>query len=123
MAKRRVVITGMGAVTPLGHSVEDLWRNILACKSGIGPTRVFDASTFPTQFSAEVKDYDLLSVLPEDVNPLQKQACRHSGFILGAAMQAWQQAGLPIPLPQHPTDHIPSAEQVGIYLGAGEASR
>jgi 3-oxoacyl-[acyl-carrier-protein] synthase II len=120
MARRRVVITGMGAVTPLGHSVEELWRNILACKSGIGPTSVFNASTFPTQFSAEVKGYDLLSLLPEDVNPLQKQACRHSGFILGAALQAWQQTGLPIPLPQQPTDHIPSAEQVGIYLGAGE---
>jgi 3-oxoacyl-[acyl-carrier-protein] synthase II len=110
----------MGAVTPLGHSVEELWRNLLAGKSGIRPTSVFDARTFPTHFSAEVKDYDLSAVLPEEVNSLQLQACRHSGFILGAALQAWQQSHLPIPLPQQPTDHIPSAEQVGIYLGAGE---
>ena len=110
----------MGAITPLGHSAEELWRNVLAGKSGIQPTSVFNAGTFPTQFSAEVKDYDLSAVLPEEVNPLQLQACRHSGFILGAALQAWRQSGLPFPLPQQPTDHIPSAEQVGIYLGAGE---
>jgi len=110
----------MGAVTPLGHSVEELWRNMLAGKSGIQPTSVFNAGTFPTQFSAEVKDYDLSAVLPEEVNSVQLQACRHSGFILGAALQAWRQSGLPIPLPQQPTDHIPSAERVGIYLGAGE---
>lgn len=120
MARRRIVITGMGAVTPLGHSVEELWRNVLAGKSGIKPTSVFNACTFPTQFSAEVQHYDLAAVLPEEVNPLQRQACRHSGFILGAALQAWGQTGLPIPLPQQPTDHIPSAEKVGIYLGAGE---
>jgi len=54
------------------------------------------------------------------VNSVQLQACRHSGFILGAALQAWRQSGLPIPLPQQPTEHIPSAERVGIYLGAGE---
>ncbi len=120
MTRRRVVITGMGAVTPLGHSVEELWRNLLAGQSGIQPTSVFNASTFPTQFSAEVKDYDLSAVLPREVNSLQLQACRHSGFILGAALQAWKQSGLPIPLSQRPTDHIPTAEQVGIYLGAGE---
>ena len=54
----RVVITGMGIVCPLGNDVETLWKNILACKSGVAKTTIFDASTFPTMFDAEVKDYD-----------------------------------------------------------------
>ena len=56
----RVVITGMGIVCPLGHSVESLWQAILTGKSGVAKTTIFDASTFPTTFDAEVKDYDFV---------------------------------------------------------------
>lgn len=54
----RVVITGMGIVCPLGHDVETFWRAILAGESGMAKTTIFDASTFPTTFDAEVKGYD-----------------------------------------------------------------
>ena len=55
----RVVITGMGIVGPLGHDVETFWDGIMAGKSGVAKTTIFDASAFPTKFSAEVKNYDL----------------------------------------------------------------
>ncbi|MBS1747318.1 MAG: beta-ketoacyl-ACP synthase II [Bacteroidetes bacterium] len=55
---RRVVITGIGAVTPLGNSVKEFWENILAGKSGAGPITKFDASNFKTQFACEVKNFN-----------------------------------------------------------------
>ena len=57
--RRRVVITGMGAITPLGHSVPTMFEAQLAGKSGVGPIRRFQAETFPTHFAAEVKDFEL----------------------------------------------------------------
>ncbi len=56
--RRRVVITGLGWVTPLGQEIETVWKRLLAGESGIAPTTLFDARTFPTTFAAEVKDYD-----------------------------------------------------------------
>ena len=62
---RRVVITGMGWVTPLGHSLEEVWRRLLAGESGVASTTIFEAGTFPTSFSAEVRDFDLQAILAE----------------------------------------------------------
>src|SRR5438874_13321246 len=58
-SKHRVVITGIGWITPMGHDIETVWQRLLAGASGIQSTSLFDASTFPTTFSAEVKDYQL----------------------------------------------------------------
>ena len=114
----RVVITGMGIVFPLGHDVETVWQAMLAGKSGIAPTTIFDASTFPSTFSAEVKDYDPAKYVK---NPqLHKDSNRGSGFVLGAAVQACSQAGIDIETDE-PTDGIDRG-RLGIYLGAGEGS-
>ncbi|MHC4462266.1 MAG: beta-ketoacyl-[acyl-carrier-protein] synthase family protein [Planctomycetota bacterium] len=114
----RVVITGMGIVCPLGHDVESAWAGMLAGKSGAAKTTIFDASTFPTVFSAEVKDYDFAKYTK---NPqLHKHSNRGSGFAIGAAVQACEQAGINIETDK-PTDGI-DRSRLGIYLGAGEGS-
>ena len=114
----RVVITGMGIVCPLGHDVETLWQAILAGKSGVAKTTIFDASTFPTTFDAEVKDYDHSQYTK---NPqLHKHSNRGSSFVVGAAAQACRQAGIDIETDE-PTDGI-DRTRLGIYLGAGEGS-
>ncbi len=115
---KRVVITGMGLVCPLGHDVEDVWAGLLSGKSGADRTTIFDASTFPTTFSAEVKDYDLAKFTK---NPqLHKDANRGSAFVIGATAQACKQAGIQIET-DNPTDDI-DRTRMGIYLGAGEGS-
>jgi len=58
MQNRRVVVTGLGAITPLGNSVEEFWASVKACKNAIGPITHFDASQHATQIAAEVKDFD-----------------------------------------------------------------
>jgi len=113
MSSNRVVITGIGWVTPLGHDIESVWSALLAGRSGIAPTRQFDASTFPTTFSAEVKDYD--SERYVKFPDRHRHAGRSTRFALGAARQAWNSAGLE-GLPG--LDH----DRVGIYLGSGEGT-
>jgi 3-oxoacyl-[acyl-carrier-protein] synthase II len=108
----RVVITGLGWVTPMGYSIDTVWKRLLDGESGIAKTTVFDASTFPTTFSAEVKDYDP-SV--DGVDPSKhQQSGRNTRFALGACAQAWKMAGLD-------KDKL-DLDRVGIYLGSGEGS-
>ncbi|MHC4326093.1 MAG: beta-ketoacyl-[acyl-carrier-protein] synthase family protein, partial [Planctomycetota bacterium] len=114
----RVVITGMGIVCPLGHDVESLWQAVLTGKSGAAKTTIFDASTFPTIFDAEVKDYDHSQYTK---NPgLHKHSNRGAGFVVGAAAQACRQAAIDIETDE-PNDSI-DRRRLGIYLGAGEGS-
>ncbi len=114
----RVVITGMGIVCPLGHDVESLWQAILTGESGVAKTTIFDASTFPTTFDAEVKDYDFAEYTE---NPqLHKHGNRGSGFVTGATVQACKQAKIDVETTE-PTDGI-DRSRLGIYLGAGEGS-
>ena len=114
----RVVITGMGIVCPLGHDIKTVWAGLLAGKSGVARTTIFDASTFPTTFSAEVKNYDLAKYTK---NPhLHKYSNRGSSFVIGATAQACRQAGIDLETDQ-PTDRI-DRSRLGIYLGAGEGS-
>ena len=114
----RVVITGMGIVCPLGNDVETVWREMLAGKSGMAKTTVFDASTFPSTFGAEVKDYDFTKYTKHP--NLHKHSNRGSGFAIGAAVQACKQAAIHIETDE-PADAI-DRSRLGIYLGAGEGS-
>jgi 3-oxoacyl-[acyl-carrier-protein] synthase II len=109
--RRRVVITGMGVVTPLGHSVADLYEAQIAGRSGVGRIAQFDASTFPTQIAAEVKNFELGKFLrrPPDWGDTGVN-CR---FAAGAAQQALDAAGLS-------DDARVNRERFGIYLGCGE---
>ncbi|MBL8878774.1 MAG: beta-ketoacyl-[acyl-carrier-protein] synthase family protein [Phycisphaerales bacterium] len=110
--KRRVVITGMGWITPLGHDLESVWQRLLKAESGVASTTIFDARTFPTQFSAEVKDFDLRKYLGQRYEE-HKTASRNAGFALAAAEIAWRAAGLNGGAQVNP-------EMVGVYLGGGE---
>lgn len=117
--KERVVITGMGIVCPLGHDIETMWQAVLAGKSGVAKTTIFDASTFPTTFSAEVKNYDVASFVK---NPdLHKNGNRGSKFVVGAAVQACTQAGINIET-DNPTDGI-DRKRIGIYLVRAKEQR
>ncbi len=110
---RRVVVTGIGWITPLGHDIESAWQAILDGKSGIAPTTIFDARTFPTQFSSEVKGFDLASFLPAEDYEHHKNVSRQAGFAMAAARLAWQSAGLERASTLDRT-------RVGVYLGGGE---
>lgn len=110
---RRVVITGMGWVTPLGHDLETAWRRLLAGESGVAENSLFDASTFPTRFCAEVRDFALESFLGADGAARHAGCSRNTAFALAAAEMAWRHAGL---------RGGPALDtgRVGVYLGGGE---
>jgi 3-oxoacyl-[acyl-carrier-protein] synthase II len=109
--RRRVVITGMGAITPLGHSVGELFQNQLEGKSGVAPITLFDASKFPTQFAAEVKNFDLGRWIKDP--ELWTDSGANSRFAAAAAQQALKDAGL---LEDTKIDRT----RFGVYLGSGE---
>ncbi len=107
----RVVITGLGWVTPMGHDVESVWRRLLAGESGIAPTTLFDAATFPTTISAEVKGFDFAAV--PGVDPAAHAgAGRNTQFALAACADAWRMSGLGAA--------GVDPDRVGIYLAGGE---
>ena len=108
---RRVVITGMGWITPLGHDIDGVWQRLLRGESGVAPTTIFDARTYPTQFAAEVKDFDLARFLGPHYER-HRTASRNAGFALAAAEIAWRDAGL--------GGAGVDPEMVGVYLGGGE---
>ena len=108
---RRVVITGIGLVTPLGNNLEDTWKGLLAGTSGAGPITRFDASEFATRFACEVKGWDSSPFL-------DKREARHLDrflhFAVGAGLMAMEDAGF--------SDRkVPAGEEDrwGVYVGAG----
>jgi len=113
MSGRRVVITGMGTINPLGHDVESTWRAMLECRDGFGPISNFAAATFPSTFAAEVKDFRLADHVPDADR--HRHAGRHCRFALAAAVQAWKHSGLGDWADLDRT-------RAGIYLGSGEGS-
>jgi len=91
MPQTRVVITGVGAVTPVGNDVPTMWRNVVDGKSGVGPITLFDASDLETQIAAEVKDFDPVALFGAKA---ARTMDRYSQFALAAARQAVADAGL-----------------------------
>ena len=109
--RRRVVITGMGAITPLGDTVKDLYENQLRGKSGVGPITLFDATTFPTKFAAQVKNFDLSRYVRDASR--WSHAGSNSRLAAAAAHQALEDSGL---LDDRRVDRT----RFGVYLGSGE---
>jgi len=111
--RRRVVVTGMGCVTPLGAGVESTWKQLLEGASGVGPISLFDASNFPTKIAAEVRDWDVSEVgeNPDD----WKYQGRHTHFAIGAAKKAMADSGLDL-------DRI-DPTRFGVYTGSGEGQQ
>lgn len=108
MNQRRVVVTGMGMVSPLGNDVASSWDGIINGRSGIGQVTGFDASSFSTRIAGEVRDFDPASFLPP------KDAKKMDSFIhygMAASLMALDDSGLEI------TDA--NAERVGALIGAG----
>ncbi|MGD8742294.1 MAG: beta-ketoacyl-ACP synthase II [Granulosicoccaceae bacterium] len=108
MTNRRVVVTGLGIVSPVGNNVKDAWHNILAGKSGITPITHFDASEFATTFSGSVRDFDVTEYMSK------KDARKMDTFIhygIAAATQAFDDSGLEV------TDE--NAHRMGVFIGSG----
>jgi beta-ketoacyl-acyl-carrier-protein synthase II len=108
-AKRRVAITGVGLVTPVGNDVATTWAALLAGRSGGAPISLFDASGFPVRIASEVKGFDAAAVI--DDRKLLKFANRSHGFALAAAEQAFADAGI------RPT--AATSERWGCAVGTG----
>ena len=107
MGKRRVVITGLGVVSPLGNKVSDMWQALVAGKSGVGLITRFDASAFPTQIGAEVRNFDPSLILnPKNIRKIDIFV----QFAIEAARQAWEDSGLVIK---------GNAHRVGVAIGSG----
>lgn len=106
--KKRVVITGIGAITPIGNNKEEFWQGIINKKCGIDNISLFDASTFKTKFDAEVKDYDPLKYF--DLKQ-SKRLDRVSQFALIAAKEAIEDSKIN----KENTDY----EKVGIFVSSG----
>ena len=108
MSRRRVVVTGLGIVSPVGNTVQEAWSNILAGKSGVGRVTRFDPSRIASRIAGEVKNFDVSQYLSP------KEARRMDTFIhygIAAGLQAWRDSGMQI-TPEN-------AEQVGINFGSG----
>jgi 3-oxoacyl-[acyl-carrier-protein] synthase II len=107
-ARKRVVVTGLGAVTPIGNTAEDFWRRCLAGESGAGPITAFDASLFATRIAAEVKDFK-----PEELigRKEARRMDRFTQFAVVAGNEAIADANLP--------SDIEFKERVGVVIGTG----
>ena len=109
--RKRVVVTGMGVITPLGNDVETLFQAQIEGKSGVGPITLFDASRFPTQFASEVKNFHLGDHVKDPSR--WEFSGSNNRFAAAAAQQALTHAGL---LDNSKIDRT----RFGVYLGSGE---
>ena len=108
MTKRRVVVTGLGLITPVGIGVAESWTNIINGQSGIGKITKFDCSSFPSQVAGEVKNFDPLAYIPP------KDARRMDTFIqfgIAAGIEAFKDSGIEV--------NDSNSERIGVSVGSG----
>jgi 3-oxoacyl-[acyl-carrier-protein] synthase II len=107
--ERRVVVTGLGVITPLGNHIESLWSNLLASKCGIQRITLFDASNFDTQIAAEVKDFNAAASFPSPKE--ERRADRFTQFAVSAGHQALLDSGLDL--------DKANRDEIGVFIGSG----
>jgi 3-oxoacyl-[acyl-carrier-protein] synthase II len=107
--KRRVVVTGMGTITPVGNDVATTWRSLIEGKSGTAPITKFDASNFPVKFAAEVKGFNPLDYMDRKE---AKRADQYTQYAVAAARQAMTNAGL---VERNGMD----PDRIGVIIGSG----
>jgi 3-oxoacyl-[acyl-carrier-protein] synthase II len=105
--RRRVVVTGVGAVTPLGNTAESFWENLTAGKSGAGPITIFDASEYPVTFACELKDFDPTKWIDKRKT---RRMDRFAQMVLAAARMAEEDSGI---------DIEPETERIGVSVATG----
>jgi len=108
MELKRVVVTGLGAVTPVGNTPEEMWKNLLNGVSGAAPITLFDASKFKTQFACEVKNFDVTEYV--DRKEARKMD-RYTQFAVVAAMQAVKDCGMDL--------EAEDKDRIGVVFGVG----
>jgi 3-oxoacyl-[acyl-carrier-protein] synthase II len=108
MMRKRVVITGIGCISPLGADLETTWQAVIAGKSGIGPITQFDASNFKTRIAAEVKDFDAVALFG---GREARRMDRFTQFSVACAAQAVQESGLAI--------NDGNRDRIGVVIGTG----
>lgn len=110
MQGKRVVVTGMGTVNPLGNSVADTWASVLAQKSGIAAITRFDASHLSCRIAGEVKNFDYAAYFPEEMRKNAKRMDAFCHYAVAAAKEATEQAGL---------SSIAEKHRIGVCVGTG----
>ena len=108
MSRRRVVVTGLGCISPVGNTVPEAWENLVNGRSGVGTITRFDASAFPVQIAGEVKNFDLSAYLSP------KEARRMDTFIhygIAAGLQAFRDSGLEVT--------AANSDRMGVNIGSG----
>ncbi|MHB1543840.1 MAG: beta-ketoacyl-ACP synthase II [Gammaproteobacteria bacterium] len=109
MTRKQIVVTGMGVISPVGHTVERAWENVLEGRHGFAPITHFDPANYPTRFAGEVKDFDPTRYMPP------KDARKMDPFMqygVAAGKLAFDDAGLAVPEGE-------AAERMGVIIGAG----
>ena len=108
MELKRVVVTGLGAITPIGNTVPEFWENLVNGVSGAGPITHFDASLFKTQFACEVKNFDANQYI--DRKEARKMDL-YTQYAIGVAKQAVEDSGLDV--------ENEDLNKIGVIFGAG----
>lgn len=112
-SRRRVVVTGIGMINPMGWDVQTVWSGLKEGGSGVAPTTLFDATGFPTRIAAEIKNWDVTKAVSDGEKHVNRG--RHTQFAIAASTQAMTDSGV--------LDSITDPTRMGVYLGSGEGNQ